>query len=90
MYDLRFCAFCRTADLTAKLVKYSVRHYAHPMCFYEKKGLDAVKALSSYQLSKFPVGPFKAMYIDVEALCVEATRREEERYQNAHARHDNT
>lgn len=51
---------CRLCDVyTGQLIKYGVRHYAHPECGLKKWGAAFFDRLTPWQLSRFPVIPAK-------------------------------
>jgi hypothetical protein len=37
------------------MVKYGTRHYAHPVCLYKRKGIEAIDALQIWQIRHLPV-----------------------------------
>ncbi len=37
------------------MIKYGVRHYAHPVCFYKRRGIEAIDALETWQIKHLPV-----------------------------------
>lgn len=48
------CRFCRTEG--GYLIKYSVRHYAHPACGLQSRGVWFFDSLTDWQChSQFPV-----------------------------------
>jgi hypothetical protein len=55
----RTCRLCRKPVSVDRLIKYSTRCYAHPHCYSDRHGFDAlVKVLSPYrlrELAKFNV-----------------------------------
>ena len=62
------CRFCRERDPGANVIKYGLRHYAHPQCLLDAKGgaLGFVPLLHLWQLDQLPwdfvkknhLGPF--------------------------------
>jgi hypothetical protein len=53
--DYGTCRVCKKQSEDRKLVKYGVRHYAHPACFLTKFGSDGFKKLALTPLEQFPV-----------------------------------
>lgn len=54
-FSSRTCRFCGKDEAQRDLVKYEVRHYAHPMCLLDARGADAfVASLSAWQLGQLP------------------------------------
>ena len=53
----RICRFCRQSDDDhgLDLIKYGVRHYAHPDCLLAQRGANAWTVLHDWQLDNFPV-----------------------------------
>jgi hypothetical protein len=49
------CRFCKLGALDSDMVKYGVRHYAHPVCLYRAKGIEAIDALQTWQIRHLPV-----------------------------------
>jgi len=60
MFHGRTCRFCHLTDYPGespskfKLIKYGVRHYAHPDCALEKLGAKFFDRLTDWQLQTFP------------------------------------
>ena len=53
---MSICRFCDLPDdPQVRMIKYSVRHYAHPVCFYKRCGIEAVDALETWQIRYLPV-----------------------------------
>lgn len=50
----RFCGKCNYDDSRFELIKYGVRHYAHPDCALAKLGAAFFDRLSLWQLNQFP------------------------------------
>lgn len=52
------CRFCGKADREdeygLELIKYGVRHHAHPDCLLSVKGTQAFEILYQWQLEQFP------------------------------------
>lgn len=53
--EWRTCRVCDRIDVTSALVKYSVRSYAHPDCYYQKHGDDGIRRLYAWQIRSLPV-----------------------------------
>lgn len=49
------CRFCRASALQREMVKYGERHWAHPVCLYQRKGIEVIDALHTWQLRHLPV-----------------------------------
>ena len=55
------CRFCKEFGTTSRyadgrlLVKYGVRHYAHPDCGLKAKGVAFFESLTDWQCTQFPV-----------------------------------
>lgn len=71
------CRFCKGDDFEGskyKLIKYAVRHYAHPDCALRKLGAKFFDRLTAYQLERFPalaansVGLLKELIVRIEAV----------------------
>lgn len=37
------------------MIKYAARHWAHPVCLYKARGLDAINNLHTWQIRRLPV-----------------------------------
>ncbi len=37
------------------MVKYGVRHHAHAVCLYQRRGIEAIDALHTWQLRHLPI-----------------------------------
>ena len=48
------CRVCKMSDGASRMIKYSVRHYAHPKCALERWGAKFFDRLTPWQLSQFP------------------------------------
>lgn len=75
MNTCRFCKKSEHLESAAGLVKYGVRHYAHPKCY-----LDAGKSLddiSDWQIGKFPHRLLKDRGL-LEAALVRLSKAEAE------------
>lgn len=48
------CRCCGVMQLSETMIKYSVRHYAHPKCALRKWGASFFDRLSPWQLERFP------------------------------------
>ncbi len=49
------CRFCKETGLHDEMVKYGVRHWAHPVCLYQRGGIEAIDALHTWQLRHLPI-----------------------------------
>ena len=62
------CRFCRLGDREdehrMELVKYGVRHYAHPDCLLKAKREGAWTLLHDWQLEQFPYFAAKRQGLD--------------------------
>ena len=54
-YQLAHCRFCKKFSTDGSFVKYAVRSSACAACFCKHKGEAGFRALSLYQLEKFPI-----------------------------------
>lgn len=54
-YQIAHCRFCKALSTDGSFVKYAVRSSACPECFCKHKGEAGFRALSLYQLEKFPI-----------------------------------
>ena len=50
----RTCRFCRVSTNEDGLIKYGVRHYAHPKCGLQREGGKFFDRLTLWQLTRFP------------------------------------
>jgi hypothetical protein len=74
----RTCAFCHTSDEERYLLKYSVRRYAHPKCFAERRGFEEMAELPSVELGKVPIRLIvHGQAINPYAMFINARAREE-------------
>lgn len=48
--EVRLCRMCYIDDELAELVKYSTRHYAHPVCIADGWWIDRVRLLEDEAL----------------------------------------
>ncbi len=48
------CRFCREQSPDREVIKYGVRHYAHPVCLYLLRGIEALDQLQTWQLRRLP------------------------------------
>ena len=52
---MSYCRYCGEHDLDTELIKYAVRHYAHPDCALKKHGAAFFEKLTPWQCAvKFP------------------------------------
>jgi hypothetical protein len=49
------CRFCHVTALHSEMCKYSDRHWAHPVCLYNRKGIEAIDGLRTWQIRHLPV-----------------------------------
>lgn len=50
------CRFCKASCvLHSEMVKYGERHWAHPVCLYKRKGIEAINELQTWQIRHLPV-----------------------------------
>ena len=49
------CRFCKESVPQSEMVKYGVRHHAHPACLYRNRGIEAINALHTWQLRHLPI-----------------------------------
>jgi hypothetical protein len=68
------CRFCKAYDDAhgLALIKYGVRHYAHPDCLLTAKGSGAWMVLHDWQLDEFPY--FAAKRAGLAESLMEAIR----------------
>lgn len=65
------CRLCgESAPDRERLVKYGVRHYAHPQCAFKAWGAAFLDRLTPFQIGRLPYGPLKRA-----GLLEEAERR---------------
>lgn len=82
--DIRFntCRLCGESELgerAGQLVKYGVRHYAHPACAFKKWGKAFLDKLHVWQIERLPFGTVKAAGISLgELKTYTAQRRRDE------------
>lgn len=62
------CRFCRKGDLDGAMVKYGIRHYAHPACLYKAKGIAAIDVLQTWQIRHIAVLPMMEAGVPVEKI----------------------
>ncbi len=78
MNHCRFCGLGGGEDAHGlALIKYGVRHYAHPDCLLAAKGLETWSLLHDWQLDNFPY--FAARRAGLARSLVEAIRSRKER-----------
>lgn len=53
-YRLTTCRVCGEQEINGSMIKYGVRHYAHPKCGLEKWGVEFLDRLHGWQLDAFP------------------------------------
>jgi hypothetical protein len=49
------CRFCGQAAPQSRMAKYGTRHYAHAVCLYQRRGIEAIDALHTWQLRHLPI-----------------------------------
>ena len=49
------CRFCKETAPQSEMVKYGVRHHAHAVCLYQRRGIEAIDALHTWQLRHLPI-----------------------------------
>ncbi len=49
------CRFCGQSEPQSRMVKYGTRHYAHAVCLYQHRGIEALDALHIWQLRHLPI-----------------------------------
>lgn len=49
------CRFCGQSAPQSEMVKYGVRHHAHAVCLYQRRGIGAIDALHTWQLRHLPI-----------------------------------
>jgi hypothetical protein len=49
------CRFCGQSEPQSKMTKYGTRHYAHAVCLYQHRGIEAINALHTWQLRHLPI-----------------------------------
>lgn len=72
------CRFCQASAPHGEMVHYAVRHWAHPVCLYKSKGLEALNALHTWQIRRLPVLPLMKAGVPVEQIHAWGARIEEE------------
>jgi hypothetical protein len=75
--EYRTCRFCGNANPRGeRMLKYGIRHWAHPICFLEKRGVDAIAALPANVIGQLPALPFLDRGVDLMELWEAAQARE--------------
>jgi len=77
-YEYGRCRFCKTNATHAELVHYAVRHYAHPVCLYKNRGLEAINSLHTWQIRHLPVISMMEAGVPLTQIRVWSKRIEDE------------
>jgi hypothetical protein len=67
------CRVCKQPERDAALIKYGVRHYAHPRCALAKWGARFFLRLTPWQCTRFPY--FVAREFGVQDALAERARQ---------------
>lgn len=70
------CRFCAVSAPHGELVHYAVRHWAHPVCLYKRKGLETINALHTWQIRHLPVIAMMEAGVAIEQIRAWAARIE--------------
>jgi hypothetical protein len=49
------CRFCKHSAPQSEMVKYGVRHHAHAVCLYQRRGIEAIDELHTWELRHLPI-----------------------------------
>lgn len=72
------CRFCQATAPHDRMVHYAVRHWAHPVCLYKSKGIEAIDALHTWQIQHLPVLAMMEAGVSVEQIHAWQARIEAE------------
>jgi hypothetical protein len=69
----RTCRICHDQSHNSELVKYNVRHYAHPACALRKWGAAFFQMITPWQATQFPyfIAKRAGVAAELEARCNE-------------------
>lgn len=64
------CRFCKETAPQSELTKYGVRHHAHAVCLYQRRGIEALDAMHTWQLRHLPIVALMGAGVTLEHVRV--------------------
>jgi len=64
------CRFCKELTLQSEMMKYGVRHHAHAVCLYQRRGIQGIDELHTWQLRHLPIVAMMSAGVTLEQVRV--------------------